>query len=274
MLTPVETADFAIDALTHKATTPWRRDLLLAMAAGAFIGIGFVFYLVTQQGADAMPVGMAKFVGGVAFSTGLALVVITGADLFTSTTMTLTSRAAGRITWGRLLRHWGLVYGGNLVGALTLAVLLFWGGTYENGTFGAVALTTAHHKVSHTFVQALVLGLLCNFLVCIAVWASYAGRTVVDKVAAITLPIAMFVAAGFEHSVANMFLLPYAMMLKTLVPAEFWAAAGIAAADLDHLTWARVVVGNLLPVTIGNIIGGGVMVGLHQAWAQGRIGRR
>lgn len=165
MLIPSETADFAIDAMTHKANTPWRRDLLLALPAGAFIGIGFVFYLVTQQGAQTMPLGVAKLLGG----------------------------------------------------------------THATGTFGAVALATAHAKVSHTFVQTLVLGILCNFLVCIAVWVSFSGRTVADKILAVTLPIAMFVAAGFEHSVANMFLLPYATLLKTFAPPEFWSAAGLAA---------------------------------------------
>lgn len=264
LLTPLQMTDTAIEAATGKATSRPLKSFLLALTAGTFIGVGFIFYLVSQAGADKMPAGMAKVVGGLVFTTGLAMVVLTGAELFTSSTLTLTARATGRITWGQLLRNWLVVYVGNFLGSLALVVLYFLGASWQSGkgAVGVVALTAADAKTSHTFVQTLCLGILCNLMVCMAVWITYAGRTVVDKVVGLTLPIAMFVASGFEHSVANMFLLPFAMAVKTWAPASFWAQSGVTAAQYGHLGWGSIFTANLLPVTLGNIIGGGLMVGL------------
>lgn len=273
ILSPLETTEFALTAATGKATTHPLKSFCTAISAGAFIGIGFLFYLTSQIGADRMPAGMAKVVGGLVFSTGLSLVVLTGAELFTSSTLTLAARATGRITWVQMLRNWAVVYAGNLLGALGLAALVWFGGSWESskGALGKVVLATAEYKTSHTFVQALCLGILCNLLVCLAVWVTYAGRTAVDKIAALTLPIAMFVACGFEHSVANMFLLPFATLVRDAAPAEFWHAAGTTAASYPHLGWASIWLHNLIPVTLGNIIGGGLMVGVYQALVQTRI---
>ena len=274
MLTPSEMTDFAIDAATAKATSRQIKSFMLALNAGAFIGLGYIFFLVSQQGSEGMPLGMAKVVGGIVFSSGLALVVVTGAELFTSSTLTLTARATGRITWVQLLRNWAVVYLGNFLGALTLVTLMFFAGTYEgtNGALGAAALKLANYKTSHTLIEAFCLGILCNMMVCLAVWLTYAGRTVADKIIALTLPIAMFVASGFEHSVANMFLLPYALCVKTFAPQSFWDASGLQASQFPHVNWTEVWTDNLIPVSLGNIVGGGIMIGLFYVVVHKKLG--
>ena len=177
---------------------------------------------------------MAKVLGGVVFATGLALVVLTGAELFTSSTLTLTARASGRITWGQLLTNWVIVYIANFLGALTMVALVYLGGTWHkaNGGWGAVVLETSLTKVHHNFLQAFTLGILCNLMVCLAVWAAYSGRTTTDKILAVTMPIALFVATGFEHSVANMFMVPLGLLIKDTAGADFWSGAGLAEARL------------------------------------------
>ncbi|WP_454084652.1 formate transporter FocA [Georgenia sp. Marseille-Q6866] len=247
----------AEDAACAKATARPLTSFLLGITAGGYIALAFVFWTTSQVGAQALPWGVAKVLGGVVFSTGIVLVVLTGAELFTSSTLTLTARASGRISWAQLLRNWAVVYAGNLLGALTVVVLVYAGGTWHaaDGAWGRVVLDAAAGKVGHSFAEAFVLGVLCNLMVCVAVWAAYSGRTTTDKVLALTLPIALFVSAGFEHSVANMFLLPLALLLQ--------GPGGVEVAGEDAtLTWDSVVVGNLLPVTLGNVVGGGVMIGL------------
>lgn len=257
MPSAAQLARAAEDAACARASGRPLTSFLLAITAGGYIALAFVFWTTSQVGAQALPWGVAKVLGGLVFSTGIVLVVLTGAELFTSSTLTLTARASGRITWAQLLRNWAVVYAGNLVGALTVVALVHAGGTWQaaDGAWGRVVLDTAAGKVGHSFGEAFVLGVLCNLMVCVAVWAAYSGRTTTDKVLALTLPIALFVSAGFEHSVANMFLLPLALLLQGTSGAEL---AGEDAA----LTWDAVVVGNLLPVTLGNVVGGGVMIGL------------
>jgi formate transporter len=264
ILTPAQMAQAAEDAAYAKATGRPMKSFLLGLTAGGYIALGFVFFTTSQVGAQALPWGVAKLLGGLTFSTGLALVVLTGAELFTSSTLTLTARASGRITWGQLLRNWVVVYLANFLGALTMVALVFFGGTWRSagGGWGQVVLTTASYKLHHTFVEALVLGILCNLMVCLAIWAAYSGRTTTDKVMAVTMPIALFVASGFEHSVANMFMVPLGILVKDHAGAEFWATSGLDPAAYGDLTWAGFLAGNLLPVTIGNIIGGGVMIGI------------
>ena len=264
MLTPAEMARAAEDAAHAKVTGKSLKSFMLGLTGGGYIALGFVFYLTLQVGAETMPYGVAKFLGGLVFSTGLALVVLTGAELFTSSTLTLTARASGRISWGQLLTNWGIVYGANFLGALTIVALIFVGGTWHNANdaWGAVVLSTAQGKMHHTFVEAFVLGILCNLMVCLAVWAAFAGRTVTDKVVAVTLPIALFVASGFEHCVANMFLIPLAVLIKGTADAEFWATTGLGEDAFAGLTIPDFLVHNLVPVTLGNIIGGGVMIGI------------
>lgn len=271
---PLETSQYLSEQMLTKANNPWGKTFLLAIAAGVMIGIGFVFYVTTQQGAaSAQWIGETKALGGVAFSVGLILVVLTGADLFTSTTMTVVPLAQRKISAGRFLGHWATVYSGNFVGALALAAGIVVAGTYlqGGGAWGVTAITTAMAKVSHTWPQAFFLGIFCNFMVCLAVWLAYVGRTAADKILGIVGPIALFVATGFEHSVANMFLIPAARMIAEVAGPQLWnseaaAAAGLAQADAaSSLTAQAFFFDNLIPVTAGNIVGGGLCVGLF-AW--------
>jgi formate transporter len=264
MLTPAQMAQAAEDAAYAKATGKPLKSFLLGLTAGGYIALGFVFFTTSQVGAQALPWGVAKVLGGVVFSTGLALVVLTGAELFTSSTLTLTARASGRITWGQLLRNWVVVYAANFLGALTMVALVFLGGTWRsaNGGWGAVVLGTSMNKLHHDFLEAFVLGILCNLMVCLAIWAAYSGRTTADKILAVSMPIALFVATGFEHSVANMFMVPLGILIKDGAGADFWNMAGLDPASYADLTWSTFLVHNLLPVTLGNIVGGGVMIGI------------
>jgi formate transporter len=193
-----------------------------------FISIAFVFYITATTGSGEMAYGMAKLVGGICFSLGLILVVVCGADLFTSTVLIVVAKASGRITWGQLARNWINVYVGNLVGALFFVALMWFSGehTVANGAWGLNVLQTADHKMHHTFVEAVSLGILANLMVCLAVWMSYSGRTLMDKSLIMILPVAMFVACGFEHSIANMFLIPFAIVIRDFSGPEFWHAAG------------------------------------------------
>lgn len=264
ILTPAQMAAAAEDAAFAKATGKPLKSFLLGLTAGGYIAVGFVFFVTSQVGASELPYGIAKVVGGIVFATGLSLVVLTGAELFTSSTLTLTARASGRITWRQLLTNWVVVYIANFLGALTIVGLVFVGGVWHNadGGWGAVVLSVSSTKLSHTFVESFTLGILCNLMVCLAVWAAYSGRTTTDKVIAVTMPIALFVASGFEHSVANMFMIPLGILIKDFGGADFFATAGLENSQYAHLTWGSFFTDNLLPVTLGNIVGGGVMIGI------------
>jgi formate transporter len=163
-----------------------------------------------------------------------------------------------------LLRNWLIVYAGNLVGSLATAVFMFVSKqyTFGGGAIGLNALTTANSKCGLEFVQAIALGVMCNALVCLAVWLCFSARTTTDKILSIVFPITAFVAAGFEHSVANMYFIPIGLLVKDGAPPAFWQAIGKTAADFSNLTWGNFFLANLLPVTIGNIIGGSVLVGM------------
>ncbi|WP_116134014.1 formate transporter FocA [Tropicimonas sp. IMCC34043] len=246
-----------------KATKDPLTAFVLAISAGAFIGIGFIFYTVVTTGND-MGWGANRMLGGIAFSLGLMLVVVNGGELFTSTVLTVVAKASGKITWGQLGRNWALVYAGNFVGAIGLVAIMQAARHYEfaNGQLGINYMQVAQHKLHHGFVQAVALGAMCNVMVCLGVWMTFSARTVTDKLLAVVLPVAMFVAAGFEHCVANMFQIPMAILTRDAVGPEFWAETGRTAADFADLTWANFLIANLVPVTIGNILGGGVLVGL------------
>lgn len=172
--------------------------------------------------------------------------------------------ASKKVSLGGLLRNWGIVYLGNFVGSIVTAYIVFLGKQYSfgNGAIGLTALGIGEAKTSYTFIQAVALGIMCNALVCMAVWMCYSARSTTDKILAIIPPIATFVAAGFEHSVANMYFIPVALFVKYFGNPKFFEAIGKTAADFPHLTWGNFFIGNLLPVTIGNIIGGAFMVGL------------
>ena len=258
---PPVMAKKAEDLGVRKAGMPFSKLFPLSMLAGAFISLGAVFCTVVLSGGSAMPYGISRLAGGLAFSLGLILVIIGGAELFTGNNLIVMAWASGRVKTSAMLRNWGIVYLGNFAGSLLTALLMVTSKQYifGGGLVGETALKIAAGKVNLGFAQAIALGILCNGLVCLAVWLTYSGRTTTDKIIAIIFPISAFVAAGFEHSVANMYFIPYAMFIKQFDPA-FVAGLGDAV-NLSSLTWGAFLLKNLLPVTIGNIIGGGVLVG-------------
>lgn len=260
---PAEMAKVAEQAGLYKVSKKKELSFFLAVTAGVFISIAFVFYITVTMG-PAPASGLAKLAGGVCFSLGLILVVVCGADLFTSTVLTVMAKASGLISWGQLLLNWIVVYLGNLVGALFFVALIWFAGQHMNGNglWGLNVLLTADHKMHHTFIEAVCLGTLCNLMVCLAVWISYSGHTLTDKIMAMLLPIGMFVASGFEHSIANMFLIPLAIIIRDFAPDSFWTAIHSSADNFPALTVGNFITANLIPVTIGNIIGGGLLVGL------------
>lgn len=260
---PADVARIAEDVGVRKAAMGFVNTFSLAVLAGAFIALGAVFATtVTTSTGAALPWGIGRLVGGVAFSLGLILVIVAGAELFTGNNLIVMAWMAGKLPLGRVMRNWAVVYAGNLVGALGTVGLVWLSGQYHfgGGAVGLNALGIAAHKVGLGFMPALVLGILCNALVCLAVWLTLAARTVTDKVLAILWPIAAFVAAGFEHSVANMYFVPMGLLIK--VDGAFLATVGKTQADFQALTWGTFLWENLLPVTLGNIIGGGGLVGL------------
>jgi len=264
-LTPSEMAQKGALLGLKKTQTGIVPLLVLAVLAGAFIAFGALFATVSTTvapGAAPLPYGPAKVLMGVAFSVGLILVIVGGAELFTGNTLLTMSWAAGRISGRDVLRNWGIVYAGNFAGAAGIAAMVFLSGEWRSagGGLGLAALTIAQAKSHLAFGEALVLGILCNILVCLAVWLSFSARTTTDRILAIVPPVAAFVAAGFEHSVANMYFLPLGVLIRSFAPDAFWTAAGTNAAAFPDVTWAGFL-GNLVPVTIGNAIGGGLFVG-------------
>ena len=248
-----------------KAIMGWRNTLALAVLAGAFIGLGAIFATTVTTGASGqLTFGVGRLLGGLAFCLGLILVVVAGAELFTGNNLIVMAWADRRLSLGKVLRNWGLVYTGNFIGSIATVIFMFLTKQYMfgGGAVGLNILTIANTKCSLGFVQAIALGVMCNALVCLAVWLCFSARTTTDKILSIIFPITAFVAAGFEHSIANMYFIPIGLFVKAGAAPDFWAAIGKTAADFPKLTWYNFFIANLLPVTIGNIIGGAVMVGL------------
>ena len=263
-LLPPQMAERAAEIGLGKATKDPVKSFLLAISAGIHIGIAFIFYTTVTTGASEMAWGMTRLIGGIAFSLGLILVVVTGGELFTSSVLTLVARASGKISWGMLFKNWGIVYVGNMIGAIMLVgcMLVTKQYMFDHGQVGINAMAISQHKLHHGFFQAIALGIMCNVLVCIAVWMTFSGRTLTDKIMVMILPVAMFVSAGFEHCIANMFQVPMAIGIKNFAPAEFWQMTGANIADYADLNMMGFIVDNLIPVTLGNIIGGGLFVGM------------
>jgi formate transporter len=234
----------------------------LAILAGAFIAFGALFSTVAVAGfGNDLPFGVVRLLAGVTFSLGLILVVIGGAELFTGDNLMVMAWAGRRIGLGALLRVWAIVYAGNLVGSVATAALVVGSGQHElgGGAVGLAALSIAQAKAELGWVEALLRGVLCNVLVCLAVWLTFSARTVTGKVMVIVPPVAAFVAAGFEHSVANLYFFPTALFVKAFAAEGFWMALARTPDTYGALTWGTAL-GNLLPVTIGNVIGGAVLV--------------
>jgi formate transporter len=259
-LLPPEMAQRAEQIGVKKAQTDWATTFVLAVLAGAFIALGAVFATTALTGGADLPYGVARLLAGVTFSLGLILVIVAGAELFTGNNLIVMAWAGRRVSSAQLLRNWSIVYAGNFVGAVATAGLVYAGRQYEfdHGGVGTTALTIAAAKTNLGFTQAIALGALCNALVCLAVWLCYSARTTTDKILAIVPPIAAFVAAGFEHSVANMYFISFGLFVKG-DGAFIHSTAGVP--NLAHLTWTRFLWNNLVPVTIGNVLGGGLMVG-------------
>lgn len=234
----IETAGIA------KAQLGILQTVTLAILAGAFIAFGAMLFTLVMTGGG-IGFGAARLLGGVAFSLGLILVVIAGAELFTGNNLIVMAWADRKITTFAVLRNWALVYAGNLTGAVATAFFVFWSGTLEmgDGSVSRTALSIAQAKAALPLDQAFVRGILCNALVCLAVWLSFAAHSVSGKILAIIFPISAFVALGFEHSVANMYFIPLGMIIG------------------DTITIGQFL-GNLAAVTAGNLIGGSVLVGL------------
>ncbi len=264
-LLPGEMAIRAEEIGVKKAVMNFAALFALAVLAGAFIAFGAVFSttVVTSTGSS-LPYGVTRLLSGLVFSLGLILVVVGGAELFTGNNLIVMAWANGRIKTSKLLRNWLIVYLGNFVGSVGIALLVFLSGhlSFANGKIGETALGIANAKSNLGFVQAVFLGILCNVLVCLAVWLSFSGRSATDKILAIVPPITAFVACGFEHSVANMYFIPVGLLLKNTAGDAFWTSIGKTAADYPALNLENFFINNLIPVTIGNIIGGAVLVGI------------
>ena len=262
-LMPGETAAKAEDIGVAKAAMSALPMFLLAVLAGAFIALAAAFSTTVIAGAGEMlPFGLVKLVAGVAFSLGLILVVLGGAELFTGNNLIAVAWASRHITTAAVLRNWTIVWLGNLVGSLGTAALIVIAGQYQfgGGIVGETALSVAAGKVALEPARAFFLAILCNGLVCLAVWLTYSARTTVDKVVVIVPPIAAFVVMGFEHSVANMYFIPVAMLIRLFAPESFWAGIGASAEDYAALDLGELV-SNLAPVTLGTIVGGTLLVG-------------
>jgi formate/nitrite transporter len=234
----------------------------LAVLAGAFIAFGAALFTFVIHDST-LSLGLTKLIGGLVFCLGLVLVIVAGAELFTGNNLIVMAYVSNKITLNQLLRNWSIVFLGNLVGSLGVVFFIWMTGQWTSGNagVGAKALLIADAKVNLTFGQAFSRGILCNVLVCLAVWLCFSGRSVVDKILAMILPITAFVALGFEHSVANMYFIPAGLLARH--NPQILAAAQTAlgrAPDLSNLTVPGFVIRNLLPVTIGNIIGGGLLV--------------
>lgn len=243
-----------------KVTSPWLTVTVLGILAGSYIGFGGL--LSTSATFDMPPItgiGLSKVMAGAAFSLGLMLVVIAGAELFTGNNLMVSSVLSREITFGNMLRRWGVVYLANFIGSLLIALLFYYSGLWKtgNGALGTAAVSIAVKKNALTFNEALFRGVGCNWLVCLAVWMALAARQTIGKIFAIFFPIMGFVAIGFEHCVANMYFIPSGIFIST------WGGIStIPGINSSSLTWLDFLWKNLFPVTIGNIIGGAVFVGM------------
>jgi formate/nitrite transporter len=260
-LLPPAMARRAEEVGAAKAALDAPATVTLAILAGAFIALGGVAATVAQSGAAQWPWGLVRLLAGTVFSLGLILVVVGGAELFTGNTLIVMAWASGRVQSRGLLRNWSLVFAGNFLGAAATAGLVALAGTHRagGGAFGTTALAIAQAKLQLEPVPAVTLGVLCNTLVCLAVWLTLSARSTTDRILAIVPPIATFVAAGFEHSIANMYFVPYALFLALLDP-EF-VGARLDLATHAQLGWGAFLLRNLAPVTLGNLAGGAGLVG-------------
>lgn len=252
-LAPAATEAKAETLAVGKTKLSVGKCFVLAMFAGAFIGFGAMFFC-TFLGDSTLPFGVQRLVGGLCFCLGLVLVLCCGAELFTGNSLMICGAMSKKITWGAMLKNWVIVWVGNLAGALLAVFLVFMAAVPDmnGGAVGATFVSVALGKVTPAWTTLFFKGIMCNVLVCLAVWIGFSARSVVDKVIGILLPIAAFVACGFEHCVANMFFLPMGLACKV----AGYAAGNAAALDIASILY------NISAATLGNIVGGAIFVGL------------
>ena len=250
-----------------KLEKTFSRSFTLAIFAGAFIAIAFVFYTTVTTGASGLPWGISKLAGGLAFSLGLVLVVVCGAELFTSTILSSVAWTQGMYSTKALIKCWLRVYLGNFIGAMVILALVVLAKMQllNGGAWGINAMQIAQHKLHHSWSQAFALGVLCNLLVCLGIWMTFTTKDMLTKAMLVILPVAMFVSSGFEHSIANLFMVPLGIAINVLSSAEFLQTHGFAHNAFADLTIGNFIINNLIPVTLGNIIGGVSLIALAYA---------
>lgn len=264
-LTPQEITEATLQNGVKKVNYSPLQSFLLAFLAGAFIAFASEGSNMAAFNLFANPetYGLGKALAGAIFGTGLMLVVIAGGELFTGNTMILAAVFDKRVTMPKMIKNWAIVYLGNFVGSVFIAAMMVHSGLFNSGAsmLGVVTMKIGVYKVGLSFSEAFVLGIMCNWLVCLAVWMATGSKDITGKLLAIFFPIWLFITSGFEHSVANMYYIPAAIMAKSN---EKWVAVaaehGLGAEQLAKLTWENFFIHNLLPVTLGNIVGGGLLV--------------
>ncbi len=268
-LTPQEITEYTLETGVKKASMPIQRTMLLSFLAGVFIALASVGSNIIAH--NFQEIGVAKYLAGLIFPTGLILVAIAGAELYTGNNLISVAALAKRVSWSRYFKNLMLVWLGNLVGSLFIAVLINLSGQldYTSGLLGAYTVKVAYIKSNLTFIQAFTSGILCNLLVCLAVWMSYGAKDISGKILAIFFPIWLFIASGYEHSVANMYYLS-AGYIASHNPDYVKVAADVFSLDafkLSTINLTNIFAGNLLPVTLGNLAGGALFVGAWYWWA-------
>ncbi|HWQ80320.1 MAG TPA: formate/nitrite transporter family protein [Anaerovoracaceae bacterium] len=263
-LKPAEILDLTIATAQDKAAGSFKKLLILGIMAGAFIAFAAEGSNMAAFNLFAAPTtyGLGKALAGVVFGTGLMLVVLAGGELFTGNTLILAAVLEKKVGMSTMLRNWVIVYAGNFIGSILIAYMMANSGLLTSGgsMLGAVTLKIAVYKVNLSFTQAFLLGIMCNWLVCLAVWIASGADTMAGKIFSIFFPIWLFITSGFEHSVANMYYIPAGILVKANT--AFAELSGLTPEALDSLTWGSFAVHNLIPVTLGNIVGGGIFVGM------------
>ncbi|MBE7689990.1 formate/nitrite transporter family protein [Tenacibaculum piscium] len=253
VFSPEEIVHQTLQSSVKKVKKPFITSFLLGVLAGAFIGLGALFYTIVKAD-ETYSFATKQILGGFVFSLGLILVVIAGAELFTGNNLIAIAWAEKKVSTKEMMRNWAIIFFSNMIGALSLAVMVYFSGHLDmnHGAIAETYLKMADVKCGLPFMTAFFRGMLCNILVCLGVWMAMGGKTITDKILAIVFPITLFVAAGFEHSIANLFIIPVGLLIKTFsdiqITTQFLSVSGMLK--------------NLIPVILGNIIGGSVLVGL------------
>ena len=262
-LLPSEMASKAEEVGIAKANMGLSKTLVLAILAGSFIALGAAFSTTATAGSS-LPYGLARVLAGITFSLGLILVIVGGAELFTGNNLIVMAWANKKISTRMVLRNWLLVYTGNLIGALSIAVLIFMSKQYlfGKGTVLINIMNIAQAKCQTGFIEGIALGILCNILVCLAVWLCFSATSVTGKILSVIFPVTAFVACGFEHCIANMYFVPLGLLIKFFGGEKTTEIIAANGTSYDSLNLSDFLTNNLIPVTIGNLIGGAVLVGL------------